>query len=215
MNIYWQKTGSDVNCLDQLLDDFDVVVLHQNLSQSETPLHLLSKAERLRMEQFDPTLASLFAAARVFLRQGLSLATNISPQDISFLYGENGKPFIDGNPVHFNLAHSRDFAVLAISKTHRVGVDIEIKHPVPEWRDISRNWHEGDKFCIQNQDDFLRFWVIREAILKAFGIGLASADHLNGIPMGKGKISTPWGVVHVETTLDQSKIVAVAMTNQV
>lgn len=60
-------------------------------------------------------------ATRVLLRKMLN--TN---QYIDCQADENGKPILINHPHHISLSHSYDYAAVMISKTKKVGIDIEI-----------------------------------------------------------------------------------------
>ena len=86
-----------------------------------------------------------------------------------------GRPSIDA-PIDFNLSHSGEWVILAITNLGRVGVDIEKIRDVnlsmygqvmtsPEWAMIFRS---------QNQKkEFFRLWVKKESLIKANGKGLS------------------------------------------
>ena len=77
-----------------------------------------------------------------------------------------GKPYIQGHPVHFNIAHSTDYIACAISK-EVVGVDIE------QPRNIPQQLHA--KFMtdleLGRRSDPLQLWIIKEAYSKYKGTG--------------------------------------------
>ena len=85
-----------------------------------------------------------------------------------------GKPSVANAPF-FNLSHSNDFVMLAVSDTP-VGCDIEKLHKTvlshhvfhPNELDALSNLPSGD---IQNHE-FLRLWTAKEAFLKAIGTGI-------------------------------------------
>ena len=60
-------------------------------------------------------------ATRVLLRKMLN--TN---QYIDCQADENGKPILINHPHHISLSHSYDYAAVMVSKTKKVGIDIEI-----------------------------------------------------------------------------------------
>lgn len=95
-----------------------------------------------------------------------------------------GRPYLRGNPLHFNLSHSWDVALVAISRDAPVGIDLE--HPrefrAPD-RIARRICSEREYASLQRlgeppgaspqaQRQLLRLWVRKEAILKGTGEGL-------------------------------------------
>lgn len=141
----------------------------------------LSKDERKRVSRMaTPLLGRLFMASRTSLRCLLSLYTGDEPGELRFSYNKSGKPEFKAGLVHFNISHSRDLALMAFSRSSELGVDLEKIKPVPEAREIARScfsrlearWiakAEGEE-CWKR---FLRCWVIREACVKALGVGLS------------------------------------------
>jgi 4'-phosphopantetheinyl transferase len=85
-------------------------------------------------------------------------------------------------PLHFNLAHSAELALVAMSHGCEVGVDVERFRAVGHWEEIaSRYFHEAESRAIRNSVHeerarmFLRCWTAKEAVLKALGVGLSGA----------------------------------------
>ena len=83
---------------------------------------------------------------------------------------ENGKPFIEGNPLFFSIAHSGKCALIAVSD-NPVGVDLEILRG-KEHTAILKSFTEREKSEIKNENDFLRHWTAREAFVKMHGAKL-------------------------------------------
>lgn len=92
---------------------------------------------------------------------------------------ENGlweKPrLISPAGVYFNLSHSGEWTVIAISD-NEVGVDIQQVKPVT-LRLARRFFAEDERRQIEEAGDgatelFYRFWTVKEAYLKALGTGL-------------------------------------------
>lgn len=101
----------------------------------------------------------------------------------------NGKPYIatltPGAPLNFNISHSGDVIVVALSRTAEVGVDVERVRAVPEWRAVaarvfderSRNELLAEIACGADEDDaFIRHWCRMEAAVKATGEGIFGRD---------------------------------------
>lgn len=80
----------------------------------------------------------------------------------------NGKPQLVGGAVHFNVSHSGELAVVAVSDAP-VGVDIEQRRAIADPVAFARRFH----FDSTDQRELMRLWCRKEAWLKARGIGLA------------------------------------------
>jgi 4'-phosphopantetheinyl transferase len=86
-----------------------------------------------------------------------------------------GKPFIPGGPI-FNISHSGDVVVLAITQSGRIGIDIEKIESVDPM-DFARHFPEianfGGKFAKAGGNRFFfECWTRKEAVLKGAGQGL-------------------------------------------
>lgn len=141
---------------------------------------LLSPDERARRDRFhDPRNGARFASGRAELRRILAAELGTEPEALQFRYNPHGKPELDGpGRVQFNLSHSQDRVVLALSRTHVVGVDIEVPRPFGE--DVARvAFTEAERAALaQLPDDerrvaFYRNWTCKEAVVKALGCGLS------------------------------------------
>ena len=90
-----------------------------------------------------------------------------------------GKPYLAESDLEFNLSHSGDYALLAITRGQAVGVDIE--HMCRKTKDflaIAKRFFTAEECsAIQFADDphaaFFRCWVRKEAFIKATGLGLS------------------------------------------
>jgi 4'-phosphopantetheinyl transferase len=95
-----------------------------------------------------------------------------------------GKPFLTGElrdrwAVTFNLSHAHGRALIAVSQTQDVGVDLEYVRADIEVADLSKRFftpteHAAIMKCVEEQrtKKFFRYWVAKEALLKAQGMGL-------------------------------------------
>jgi 4'-phosphopantetheinyl transferase len=68
-----------------------------------------------------------FSAARVLLRMLLARYVGTDPAELRFATGGHGKPSLEGfeSAPAFNVSHSQDVAVIAVSRAGDVGVDVE------------------------------------------------------------------------------------------
>ena len=145
----------------------------------ETMLAGLSLEERARCLRYLRNVNQLqFALTRLALRRLLAQASGRVPGELVFELGEHGKPALawPGAPV-FNVSHSGAYALIAIRRAGEVGVDIEIVQPMRDVRLLAAQiLQPGElELCRYGQDlnNFFQLWTIKEAVLKAWGVGLA------------------------------------------
>jgi 4'-phosphopantetheinyl transferase len=150
-------------------------------------LATLSDDERARAAKFHfERDRKNFVAGRSLLRVILGHYLEIGPSQITLAYEERGKPRLpapDGvPPLHFNLSHSRNLALCAVSRFAAVGVDVEQIRPMPELADIAASFCSMPENALLNAappdkklEVFFSIWTRKEACLKATGEGIASA----------------------------------------
>ncbi|MGH8335418.1 MAG: 4'-phosphopantetheinyl transferase family protein [Gammaproteobacteria bacterium] len=118
-----------------------------------------------------------FVIARGMMRRILGHLASCGPDEIAFEYGPAGKPFVSGGP-RFNLSHSGDMAMLAVSANREVGVDIERIRNVE--RDLAARFFSSEEVRYLDAlpadgwlGGFFRIWTRKEAVVKALGCGLS------------------------------------------
>ncbi len=111
----------------------------------------------------------------------------IERESFSFAYGEHKKPYLQGVSMpYFNLSHSGDFVVVAISATAEVGVDIE---EIKEFREgvLKKVFTEKEIAYIKNQPDqnqaCYQQWSLKESVIKAIGTGFSLAPQSFSVPI--------------------------------
>lgn len=129
-----------------------------------------AKADRLRFER-DKRLC---LAAEALLRRALK---ENGLEKYTVLTQKGGKPYLEGNPLYFNLSHSGDYALCAISSAP-VGCDIEAS-ATPDLRLAQRffcpeenQWIQAGQNKAQQDHRFYRLWTLKESFVKATGQGL-------------------------------------------
>jgi phosphopantetheinyl transferase len=146
------------------------------------PTHLanwLDTPERDRLARFRYAEdRALYALAHLWLRHALSHATGIAPHALSFEQGTHGKPCLRqpdaAAPLHFNLSHTQGCIALALTRLGEVGVDAEChtaQLDLPALKPLVL--HPDECATVQTADDFVRYWVMKEAHVKAQGAGLS------------------------------------------
>lgn len=146
---------------------------------------LLSREEKARAARcYNDLHRNRFIAGRSFLRTVLGKYLGIKPGSILFTYGPNGKPELGAiaaeSGLRFNLAHSENLALLALTTRAEVGTDIERVRPVPEAAELVRRFFSsretaqfGELLPEQQSPAFFNLWTRKEALLKATGEGIA------------------------------------------
>ncbi len=151
-----------------------------NLDRART---LLSPEECARADRFTVDAPRRrFILARAALRILLARYTGQPPHAIVFTTGPHGKPGLAGDtPIRFNLSHSEDLALLAITRHTEVGIDIEAIDPRRAADDIAaRYFSPAEQQQLERHTEptartaaFFRAWSRKEAVIKALGEGLA------------------------------------------
>lgn len=144
---------------------------------------LLSPDEKLRASRFvRPRDRARFVAARSLLRRSLGSVVGLAGKDLVFGYEATGRPHLVGIAAapDFNVSHSDDVVLIAISRAGRVGVDIEAVRPMEDLEGLAgQMMHpvEWELFIGLSEDQraarFFQLWTRKEALLKASGVGLS------------------------------------------
>lgn len=123
----------------------------------------------------------MFALGREMARTLVGQALGKAPDAWRWREGPHGRPEIDApvTDLHFNLSHSAGLVACALARGRAVGVDIEsLNRPAPDRAIVPRYCSPDEAADIQAQGDawparFLRYWTLKEAYLKARGLGIA------------------------------------------
>lgn len=127
-----------------------------------------------------------FIVARSSLRLLLGRYLGRDPRDVAFAYNAHGRPQISTPlsatpmpPLAFNLSHSADTALLAVTRLPAVGIDLEFHRKPERIEDLAerffaaaevRQWRAlPDELRVAG---FFAGWSRKEAYIKAHGRGL-------------------------------------------
>jgi 4'-phosphopantetheinyl transferase len=174
------------------------VALRAVLSPEETERAGLQAGERLQRR---------FVVAHAETRRILAGYLGEDPGALLFAVHPQGKPRLSGvgRELRFNLAHSGELAVLAVSSDREVGIDVEWVDPrrdlgallpafAPDERAELERIAEGERRAA-----LFAAWTRKEAILKAtgrgIGWGLAASDRAPG---GCAEDRAPWTLVDID-----------------
>jgi 4'-phosphopantetheinyl transferase len=149
---------------------------------------LLCATERERAARFVfESHRRRFVAARASLRRVLGLCLDRDPAGLAFDYTDRGRPSLRlaSHPgFDFNLAHSGDLALLALS-SRGVGVDVEQLRDMPNALAIARRFFSPGEVAAlkrlpegERRHGFFNAWTRKEALLKAVGAGLGALEEM-------------------------------------
>lgn len=140
-----------------------------------------------------------FSSSDEFKRCVLSRYAGVAPPDLQFLLKEHGKPALAGVAcgLDFNLSHSGDWLVCAVTAGTPVGVDLEFCNPKRVSMKVARRYFREEEVAAleacggeQLTDRFFDFWTLKESAVKARGEalapGLASYGFDLTFPNGEG-----------------------------
>jgi 4'-phosphopantetheinyl transferase len=126
-----------------------------------------------------------FRLTRFLVRTLISNYWPVAPQDWLFATNEYGRPEIDhpharASGLSFNLSHTRNLVALVITVGAAAGVDVEDITARQVSLDIARRYFASDEVAAlralspdQQQYRFFEYWTLKEAYIKARGMGLS------------------------------------------
>lgn len=146
---------------------------------------LLSADEQERAARRLPAVRRRAVVSRGRLRQLLGCLLNMPPQAVPLATNPQGKPLLAGphaDSLAFNLSHSGDEGLIAVTRQSQIGIDLEVGKPTQDaaWARLMA----GTIFAPEERDRWLALpahrtaaaildaWVAKEAIFKAAGTGI-------------------------------------------
>jgi 4'-phosphopantetheinyl transferase len=173
-----------------LAEQDEVHVWRACLDRTAAELQALSETlapdETARAERFHfPRDRERFVAARGLLRALLSGYTGQPPGELRLTANEHGKPQLAApaeapHPLRFNVTHSRDLALYAVTWGREVGVDLEWMHKDLDFEGVvGRFFSPREAAALRalsreaRREAFFACWTRKEAYVKARGRGLS------------------------------------------
>lgn len=159
----------------------------------------LDEVERHRAARFvREDIRQRYVLAHGGLRAVLSRYLGVTPDVVSFDRSATGKPSLtrelrDRSSITFNLSHAHGRALIAVAQTQEVGVDLECVRSEIEVAKLSKRYFTRSEHTAimqapeeQRAMRFFRYWVAKEALLKAQGIGLRGLSDCEIFPEADG-----------------------------
>jgi 4'-phosphopantetheinyl transferase len=211
-NHAWFTAPTDLT----LLPD-DVHIWRIELERSQLELErlqtTLSSDEVVRANRFYfQQHRERFIAGRGILRAILGRYLDVEPQAVKFDYEAQGKPLLAGkfacSEVSFNLSHSQDLALCAVTTHRPIGVDLEYIRSVSDVESLAQRFFAPREYAVvrslppdTQQQVFFRYWTCKEAYLKATGVGISHLEEveisLTPETPAKLNINEEWSLVEL------------------
>uniref|UniRef100_UPI0030CAB2EB 4'-phosphopantetheinyl transferase family protein n=1 Tax=Croceitalea sp. MTPC5 TaxID=3056565 RepID=UPI0030CAB2EB len=129
--------------------------------------------EIVRYHRWEDQQASLLG--KLMIRKGLKMY-GFNDECLELIeYNKYGKPYISGK-INFNISHSGDYVICAISENIKLGIDIEkitridFNHFKSQF--LAQEWN-GIINSKNQLRQFYKYWTQKEAVIKAAEKGLS------------------------------------------
>ena len=125
-----------------------------------------------------------YVAAHALTHVTLSEFFPRAPQDWAFKFNAQGKPRVDAKDestrLSFNLSHTHGCVGVAVALDRDVGVDVERIAPARADAEVARHLFAPPEYAAfldtpetERAEAFFDFWTLKEAYIKAVGLGVA------------------------------------------
>lgn len=231
----WKKATAD---LQLALDTVDVWRLRLDIAEAEMTSYfsLLPHDEQQRAQRFTfPAKRREFIVTRGELRRIVGQILDVDPKQITFAYTDKDKPYLtskyQNHAITFNISHSHDMALIAITLDLDIGVDIEKIREEVKFEKLAQHYFSQNEYeALQKLPKqqlpraFYACWTRKEAFVKALGKGIAfglaqfsvSVDPLDATPSlithWDKNVMANWSLVNIDVEQDYQAALAVAGT---
>jgi 4'-phosphopantetheinyl transferase len=145
----------------------------------------LSESELRQWQRFVlQTPADLFLISRCLLRHALSWYAPVPEDAWQFARSGYGRPYVAApsayRDLRFNLSHTSGLVALALRKGGAIGIDVENTTREIDVRGLAERFFAPAETKavmasgpVQQQERFFAYWTLKEAYIKARGMGLS------------------------------------------
>jgi 4'-phosphopantetheinyl transferase len=148
----------------------------------ETMRTALSADEWMRSSRFHFAAdRRRYVSTRAIVREILAGYTDADPASLQFACGPHGKPALRKIApfLRFNLSHSDDLMLLAVTFAREIGVDVEAMRSQVHYEMLAEHYFSPEEQWAlritppaRRHRKFFELWTRNEARLKAYGTGL-------------------------------------------
>jgi 4'-phosphopantetheinyl transferase len=179
---------------------------------------ILCLSETVRANRYATLqLRSRFIVGRASLRSILGHYLTEAAQHISISESRYGKPFLPDHSLWFNVSHSHDRMLCAVTPCGPIGIDIERISAARDLQGIAQRYFaageyrrfEGLRDCDRLRG-FYECWTRKEAFIKATGAGLSQDLKSFEVAFGPGEspqllvlqhacdLAADWGLTDID-----------------
>ncbi len=155
------------------------ILLAKNTLSIDKP-SFFSQEENQRMALFlkDEDKNS-FLISHFLKRMVCSSILKVLPEELAFTQNTWGKPHIEtpNTPFCFSISHDGPWCAIAASSLAPLGLDIQSSFHLDE-KALHKIMHPKDYLYPQNSLQLAQIWSMKEAVVKAMGMGLHYPLHL-------------------------------------
>lgn len=181
MNSYWSAPSSEAfekdNTVHLWLLNYKTCHDFLNNILPELSSGELERANKFYFEED----RNRYLITRSILKKILSRMLNTVPGQLRFEFNAYGKPFLKSDPgLFFNVSHSGNFGLIAITSIADIGVDVEKYRHKMTGDDVAKRFFSSKEISDylnlnvkERQQGFFNCWTRKEAFIKAVGMGLS------------------------------------------
>lgn len=141
---------------------------------------ILSGDEAIRVQQLrNSNDKQVYTLSHGLLRLLIAGKLERDPGSISFLKDNNGRPYMPGGELFFNISHTRYAFAIAIVKSYFPGIDTERTGRNIDYQQVAANYfskREIDYISCSAvpREAFYSLWTRKESLLKSIGSGIVT-----------------------------------------
>jgi 4'-phosphopantetheinyl transferase len=174
---------------------------------------ILSEVEKKRAARFYfERHRRRYIASHGALRQILGAYLDASAEALVFDQSKHGKPALAGAQqdcsIRFNLSHSHEIALLAVTNGVEIGVDVEYMRQMGDIDGIAGRFFSAAEQAVYFElsetlrpQGFFNCWTRKEAFIKAIGEGLSYPLHQFDVSLAPGE---PARLLRVKTDPEEA-----------
>lgn len=167
------------------IDIWEIDINDAHYQRCKNYLNLLSAEELTKAKSFKWRKDYIrYIISHISLKMLIKKYTDLPVNKILFKKNIYGKPSLICNSIFFNISHTYNKSIIALTSECEIGIDIEYVNNnfnIDEIINYSLAPPEKEKLLLlpikARIKEFLSLWTRKEALLKAMGIGIG--DYLN------------------------------------